>query len=98
MSLSAKGAEKYFDKASYVVAGQSTGWLGLDLRSPFWHVTRRKIKRVMGEKRLSRGRLSPRSGNPEECAGTAVYLASRASGFVTGATIFVDGGWSIAKS
>jgi 2-deoxy-D-gluconate 3-dehydrogenase len=34
-------------------------------------------------------------GNPDECAGTAVFLASRASDFVTGATICVDGGYSI---
>jgi NAD(P)-dependent dehydrogenase (short-subunit alcohol dehydrogenase family) len=36
-----------------------------------------------------------RWGQPEEIAGTAVYLASRASDFVTGATIFVDGGYAI---
>jgi NAD(P)-dependent dehydrogenase (short-subunit alcohol dehydrogenase family) len=34
-------------------------------------------------------------GNPDECAGTAVFLASRASDFVTGSTICVDGGYSI---
>jgi 2-dehydro-3-deoxy-D-gluconate 5-dehydrogenase len=36
-----------------------------------------------------------RWGQPEDIAGTAVYLASRASNFVTGATIFVDGGYAI---
>src|ERR1700740_883137 len=36
-----------------------------------------------------------RWGKPEELAGTAVYLASRASDFVTGTTIRVDGGYSI---
>jgi 2-deoxy-D-gluconate 3-dehydrogenase len=36
-----------------------------------------------------------RWGQPEDLAGTAVYLASRASDFVTGATIFVDGGYAI---
>ena len=36
-----------------------------------------------------------RWGQPEEVAGTAVYLASGASDFVTGATIRVDGGYSI---
>jgi 2-deoxy-D-gluconate 3-dehydrogenase len=36
-----------------------------------------------------------RWGQPEELAGTAVYLASRASDFVTGATILVDGGYAI---
>ncbi len=36
-----------------------------------------------------------RFGLPEELAGTAVYLASRASDFVTGTTIRVDGGYAI---
>src|ERR1041384_389743 len=36
-----------------------------------------------------------RWGQPDEIAGTAVYLASHASDFVTGATIRVDGGYSI---
>src|SRR6266480_6427969 len=36
-----------------------------------------------------------RWGQPEELAGTAVYLASRASDFVTGTTIRVDGGYAI---
>jgi len=36
-----------------------------------------------------------RFGETEELAGTAVYLASRASDFVTGETIRVDGGYAI---
>ncbi len=36
-----------------------------------------------------------RFGTPEECAGAAVFLASHASDFVTGATIVVDGGYAI---
>jgi 2-deoxy-D-gluconate 3-dehydrogenase len=36
-----------------------------------------------------------RWGRAEEIAGTAVYLASQASGFVTGTTIRVDGGYAI---
>ena len=35
-----------------------------------------------------------RNGELEDLAGTAVYLASRASDYVTGQTIFVDGGYS----
>jgi NAD(P)-dependent dehydrogenase (short-subunit alcohol dehydrogenase family) len=34
-------------------------------------------------------------GQPEEVAGAAVYLAARASDFVTGDTIRVDGGYAI---
>jgi 2-dehydro-3-deoxy-D-gluconate 5-dehydrogenase len=36
-----------------------------------------------------------RWGRAEEIAGTAVYLASQASGFVTGTTVRVDGGYAI---
>ena len=36
-----------------------------------------------------------RWGKLEEIAGTAVYLAAHASDFVTGATIFVDGGYAV---
>jgi 2-deoxy-D-gluconate 3-dehydrogenase len=37
-----------------------------------------------------------RFGEPEELAGAAVFLASRASDFITGQSIVVDGGYSIA--
>jgi NAD(P)-dependent dehydrogenase (short-subunit alcohol dehydrogenase family) len=36
-----------------------------------------------------------RFGQPEEIVGAAVYLASEASNYVTGQTIFVDGGYQI---
>jgi len=36
-----------------------------------------------------------RLADPGELGGTAVYLASRASDFVTGAAIPVDGGYSV---
>lgn len=35
-----------------------------------------------------------RIGQPAEIGGTVVYLASDASSFVTGTTIYIDGGWS----
>lgn len=36
-----------------------------------------------------------RFGTPAECGGAAIFLASSASDFITGATIFVDGGYAI---
>lgn len=36
-----------------------------------------------------------RTGDPAELAASAVWLASRAGGYVTGQTITVDGGFTI---
>jgi NAD(P)-dependent dehydrogenase (short-subunit alcohol dehydrogenase family) len=36
-----------------------------------------------------------RNGQPDDFAGAAVFLASRASAYVTGQAIFVDGGFSV---
>ncbi len=36
-----------------------------------------------------------RIGRPEDVAGAAVFLASEAAGYVTGATIVVDGDLSL---
>jgi 2-deoxy-D-gluconate 3-dehydrogenase len=36
-----------------------------------------------------------RWGEPADLAGVAVFLASRASDFITGAAIPVDGGYSV---
>lgn len=36
-----------------------------------------------------------RWGQPEELAGVVIFLASRASDFITGQTIFIDGGWTV---
>lgn len=44
--------------------------------------------------RLSQRTMLGRIGSPEEIASTAIYLASPASSFVTGAVIPVDGGWT----
>ncbi len=39
-----------------------------------------------------------RVGKPEEIGGAAVYLASDASSFMTGETIVIDGGVTVAAA
>src|ERR1700690_131192 len=63
------------------------GWIETDMTAP--------VKTMpLNDEILSRTPAG-RWGQTEELAGTAVYLASRASDFVTGTTIRVDGGYSI---
>ncbi len=63
------------------------GWIETDMTAP--------VKTMpLNDEILSRTPAG-RWGHSEEIAGTAVYLASHASDFVTGATIRVDGGYSI---
>ena len=48
------------------------------------------------EERVTKRTPAGRWGEPDDLAGTAVFLASRASDFVTGVALPVDGGFSIA--
>jgi len=65
------------------------GWVDTDL-------TRKAREQVQGlyEKVLART-PAQRWGNPNDFAGIAVFLASPASNFITGAAIAVDGGYSV---
>ena len=44
---------------------------------------------------LAKRTMVGRNGEPTDFAGTVVFLASPASDFITGQTIFVDGGFSV---
>jgi 2-deoxy-D-gluconate 3-dehydrogenase len=63
------------------------GWIETDMTAPVHAMP-------LNDEVLSRTPAG-RWDQPEEIAGTAVYLASRASDFVTGETIRVDGGYAI---
>ncbi len=63
------------------------GWIETDMTAPVRTMP-------MNDEILARTPAA-RWGQPEEVAGAAVYLASRASDFVTGDTIRVDGGYAI---
>lgn len=54
-------------------------------------IVTRGTKEYLGEAQLRRIPLR-RFGEPEDIAGAAIYLASRASDYVTGATIVINGG------
>ena len=65
--------------------------------APGWIVTAMTVavhKMPLNDEVLARTPAG-RWGQADELAGTAVYLASRASDFVTGTTIRVDGGYAI---
>jgi 2-deoxy-D-gluconate 3-dehydrogenase len=63
------------------------GWIETDMTAP--------VKTMPLNDEILLRTPAGRWGQSEEIAGTAVYLASQASDFVTGATICVDGGYSI---
>jgi NAD(P)-dependent dehydrogenase (short-subunit alcohol dehydrogenase family) len=66
------------------------GWIETDMTAP----VRTMDMKPMNDEILARTPAA-RWGQAEEVAGTAVYLAGRASDFVTGETIRVDGGYAI---
>jgi 2-deoxy-D-gluconate 3-dehydrogenase len=64
------------------------GWIDTDL-------TRQARKELPGlHERVLARTPAARWGVPEDFAGVAIFLASRASDFVTGTAIPVDGGYS----
>ncbi len=62
------------------------GYIATELTEPLW--TNDKFNKWV----LSKTPLD-RWGKPEDLAGTAVMLASKAGDFITGQIIYVDGGW-----
>ena len=63
------------------------GWIETDMTAP--------VRTTPMNDEIIARTPAGRWGQPEEVAGAAVYLASRASDFVTGDTIRVDGGYAI---
>lgn len=66
------------------------GWINTDLS------VNAKKKDPGLEQRICARTPAGRWGDPADIAGTAVFLASRASDFVTGTAIPVDGGYAVA--
>ena len=68
------------------------GWVATDMTAPIRDDPNYAAFNEMILARTPAGRW----GEPDEMAGTAVFLASAASDFVTGTTIPVDGGYSVS--
>jgi 2-deoxy-D-gluconate 3-dehydrogenase len=66
------------------------GWIETDMTA----VVRTDGMKAMNDEIVARTPAG-RWGQSEEVAGTAVFLASRASDFITGETVRVDGGYAI---
>ena len=66
------------------------GWFKTDMTAP----VRSAEMKEMNDEIIARTPTG-RWGDPDELIGTAIFLASRASDFVSGAMIPVDGGYSI---
>lgn len=66
------------------------GWIETDMTAP----VRSEEMQAMNEEILGRTPAG-RWGKPDDLAGAAIFLASRASDFVTGETLRVDGGYAI---
>ncbi len=90
---------------SYLTAALSTEWAPLGVRvnaiaptSTLTESTSRTFREneARAQKLLSRIRLG-RFAEPSDLVGAAIFLASPASDFVTGHTLFVDGGWQAAR-
>jgi 2-deoxy-D-gluconate 3-dehydrogenase len=86
---------------SYMTAALSTEWAPLGVRvnaiAPTTTATENTLRNLQTqegrtEKLLSRVKLG-RFAQPSDIVGAAIFLASPASDFITGHTLFVDGGW-----
>lgn len=67
------------------------GWFATDMTAPVFGGGNPKLA-----ERILRDIPAHRIGRPEEIGPLAVYLASPASDFMTGQTLFLDGGHSVA--
>jgi NAD(P)-dependent dehydrogenase (short-subunit alcohol dehydrogenase family) len=88
---------------SYLSAALSTEWAPLGVRvnaiaptSTLTESTSRSFREneARAQRLLSRIKLG-RFAEPSDLVGASVFLASPASDFITGQTLFVDGGWHV---
>ena len=73
-------------KYDILVNAIGPGWVNTELTEPL-RQDKERFTEITG--RIPLGRWA----DPEDLAGAAVFLASNASNYITGQTIFIDGGW-----
>ena len=73
-------------KYNILVNAIGPGWVNTELTEPL-RQNKERFAEITG--RIPLGRWA----DPDELAGAAVFLASDASDYITGQTIYVDGGW-----
>jgi len=76
-----------YGKYGIRVNSVAPGYIKTDMTGDGWHNTKKR------KKRQDRTMLN-RWGTPEDLTGPVLFLASDASSYITGQTIYVDGGWS----
>ncbi len=89
---------------SYLTAALSTEWAPLGVRvnaiaptATLTESTSLAFRENEGRAERLRSRIKlGRFAEPSDLAGTAIFLASPASDFISGHTLFVDGGWHAA--
>ncbi len=84
-----RGLATSWAKQNIQVNAVSPGWIDTEL------ATGARARFPDFDQKILARTPAGRWGKPEDFAGVAVFLASRASDFVTGAEILVDGGYSI---
>ena len=93
--------DNYSYSASKAAVHHLTSHLGVDLAAdninvnaiaPGFFPSKMTAQLLAHEAELAKGIPRGRLGSPEDAAGTAIYLCSRAAAWVTGHTIALDGG------
>lgn len=81
-----------------VLAGEWARYnINVNAIAPTWFDTQMGMAKKNPEQLVEMLRDIPlgRIGKPEDLAGTALYLASDASNFITGHTVLIDGGYTV---
>jgi NAD(P)-dependent dehydrogenase (short-subunit alcohol dehydrogenase family) len=91
MGQMTKGLALEWGSRGIRVNGIAPGFILTDLTQKLWSD---ETMKQWGNTNTPQGRL----GTPEDMVGTAIFLASEASSFLTGQTIYVDGGFTAGWS